>query len=159
MADIVVEQVDDHLVVRDDRLLVPVDIDDPVERLLRRGDVVAVRGEHDDGRANVAKIEVNAFLGDDAAPAKLVADEELADDGVHLLGVHEKEATPPAFRIPGSARPRCRSSNTGCTALLHSVLAGFRFSKFDTRWAPSNLPFPRSLARLASHFPPSRPPA
>ncbi|CFW12553.1 Uncharacterised protein [Bordetella pertussis] len=42
--------------------------------------------------------------------------------------------------------------------MLHSVLAGLRFSKFCTSQAPSNLPLPRSLVIWVSQLPPSSPP-
>src|SRR5262249_60944230 len=42
--------------------------------------------------------------------------------------------------------------------LVHSVLAGFWFSKFCTSQARSNLPWPRSLVSAVSQLPPRRPP-
>ncbi|MNN85329.1 hypothetical protein D3C81_2026040 [compost metagenome] len=42
--------------------------------------------------------------------------------------------------------------------LDHKVLAGFRFSKFCTSQAPSNLPLPRSLVIAVNQLPPNRPP-
>ena len=51
VADALVHQADDHLPARLDLLGRGVEVGDPVERLLRRRDVVAHRGEQDDRRA------------------------------------------------------------------------------------------------------------
>jgi hypothetical protein len=55
--DVFVEQADDHLAARLDLLGRAVDVGDPVERLLRRRDVVAHRREQDDRRLDVAQVE------------------------------------------------------------------------------------------------------
>ena len=71
-----------------------VEVEDPVERLLRRGDVVAPRAEDDDRRADVAQVDGGAVGGADLARGEVVADEELVDDPLHLLGVELHEAAP-----------------------------------------------------------------
>jgi hypothetical protein len=48
MADILVDGIDDGLAPGADIIDAVVEIEDPVERLLRRGDVVAMRAEYDD---------------------------------------------------------------------------------------------------------------
>ena len=56
VTDLVVDRVHDGLTVGADVVDVLVEIENPVQRLLRRGDVVALRAEHHDGRADIAKI-------------------------------------------------------------------------------------------------------
>ena len=60
VADRLVQRVDDGLAVRDDLVLVLVEVGDPAQRLLRRRDVVAPRAEHDDRRADVAQVDAHA---------------------------------------------------------------------------------------------------
>ena len=62
-----------------------VEIEDPAERLLRRRDVVALRAEHDDRRADVAQVDRGAVRGMNPAGGELVADEQLVDDELDLL--------------------------------------------------------------------------
>jgi hypothetical protein len=52
-----------------------VKIDDPAERLLRRGDVAAFAAETDDRRADVAQVDPDAVAGDDLSRGERVADE------------------------------------------------------------------------------------
>src|SRR5690606_10519281 len=56
VADAFVHGVDDGLVVRHDFGVVLVQVGDPAQRLGRRGDVVALGTEHDDGRTDVAQV-------------------------------------------------------------------------------------------------------
>ena len=57
MTDGLVDRVDDRLAVGADLVDVVVEIENPAERLLRRRDVVALRAEHDDRRADVAQVD------------------------------------------------------------------------------------------------------
>ena len=57
VADVLVQQADDDLAARLDLFGAAVDVGHPVERLLRRRDVVAHRGEQDDRRADLAQVE------------------------------------------------------------------------------------------------------
>ena len=43
--------------------VVPVQVSDPAQRLRRRRDVVAIRAEHQDGRADVAQVDADAVRG------------------------------------------------------------------------------------------------
>ena len=100
VADLLVQAVDDGLLVQADVLDAAVEVGDPVERLLRRGDVVAPRSEHDDRRADVAEIDaVLAVERLDLADGELVADEEVLRDPLHLLLVHEVVAAPPLLEL------------------------------------------------------------
>ncbi len=60
VTDLVVDGVDDGLPVGADLIDVVVEIEDPVERLLGRGDVVALRAEHHNGGLDVAQVDRSA---------------------------------------------------------------------------------------------------
>ena len=59
MADALVDGVDDGLAAGADVVVLAVEIDDPAQRLLRRGDVVALGAEADDRRADVAQVDAH----------------------------------------------------------------------------------------------------
>jgi hypothetical protein len=67
VANALVQHVDDGPAGLDDRLLVAPHVDDPVERLRRRRDVVAPGCEHDHGRGDVAQIDPPLAADDLAA--------------------------------------------------------------------------------------------
>src|SRR5207245_9737755 len=94
--DAFVQAVDDRLLGGPDLVDAAVDIGDPIERLLRRRDVVAPGREYDDRLADVAEVDaVFAVRGLDLAGAQLVADEEVLGNPRHLLLGHEEMAAPP----------------------------------------------------------------
>ena len=97
--DLVVDGVDDGLAVGADFVHVVVEVEDPVERLLRRRDVVAARAEDDDRRADVAQVDRSPVRRADLARRQVVADEELVDDPLHLLGVQGDVAAPPFLEV------------------------------------------------------------
>ena len=97
MADGFVDRVDDGLAVGADFIDVVIEIENPSERLLRRRDVVALRAEHDDRRADVAQIDGRAVGCLDFAGGKLVADEQVVDDGLDFLAVQIDVAAPPSL--------------------------------------------------------------
>jgi hypothetical protein len=90
-----VDRVDDRLSMLADVVHVVIEIEDPAERLLRRRDVVALGAEHDDRRTDVAEIDRCPVRGLDGACRELVADEQLVDDRLDLLGVQVDVAAPP----------------------------------------------------------------
>ena len=47
------------------------------------------------GEADVAQVDPDAVAGDDLGRGELVADEQVVDDPLHLLGVEEHVAAPP----------------------------------------------------------------
>ena len=103
VADVLVQQPDDHLAARLDFFGGAVDVGDPVECLLRRRDVVAHRREQDDRRLDVAQVEGLAARALGAGP-ELVADEQVAGDPLDLLAVHQVEAAPPALELEEARR-------------------------------------------------------
>ena len=102
--DLVVDRVDDGLAMGADFVHVVVEVEDPVERLLRRRDVVASRAEDDDRRADVAQVDRRAVGRADLAGGEVVADEELVDDPLHLLGVQRDVPAPPLLEIEVALR-------------------------------------------------------
>jgi hypothetical protein len=98
MADRGVHHVDDALTTRLDLVHVPVQVHNPVQRLRRRRDVVAVGGEDDDRSRDAAQIDALAAQKR-MALRELVADEEVLDDPANLLLVHHEEAAPPTLEI------------------------------------------------------------
>jgi hypothetical protein len=85
--------------LRLDLLARAVDVGDPVERLLRRRDVVAHRREDDDRLLDRLEVEVTARAEARLARRELVADEEVADDPADLFLAEEVEAAPPALEL------------------------------------------------------------
>src|SRR5262249_31838141 len=74
-----------------------VKVENPSERLLRRRDVVALRAEHDGGRADIAEVDRGAIRCLDSSRGEIVADEQLIDDELDLLGVQIDVTSPPAL--------------------------------------------------------------
>ena len=104
VADVLVHQADDHLPAGLDLLGASIDVGDPVERLLRRRDVVARRSEQDDGHLDVTQVETFARSGLHGAGPQLVADEQILRDPLDLLAVHQEVATPPALELEKALR-------------------------------------------------------
>ncbi len=104
MADALVDGVDDGLAAGADVVVLLVEIDDPAQRLLRRGDVVALGAETEDRRADVAQVDPHPVAGDDFGGGEPVADEQLIDDPLHFLGVEVDVAAPPFLEFE-KARP------------------------------------------------------
>ena len=95
MADALVQRINDRLTIRDDLVDAVIQVEDPIERLLRRRDVVAERAEHDDRRADFTQVNTAAIAGSELACVELVADEQFFDDELHLLGVQQNRSAPP----------------------------------------------------------------
>src|SRR5689334_9467821 len=104
MPDVLVDQADDRLAVRLDLLGARVQVAYPVERLLRRRDVVAHRRKHDDRLADRLQVEIAAGPEPRLALRELVADEEIVDDPADLFLVHQVEAAPPALEFEEALR-------------------------------------------------------
>src|ERR1051325_7252126 len=97
MADALVNRIDDGLPVRTDVVDIVVQVENPIERLRRRHDVVALGAEYDDRRADIAQVERRPVAGLDPAGSELVADEEFVDDELDFLGIEVHMAAPPAL--------------------------------------------------------------
>ena len=74
MADILMDHVDDLPAAHLDFMLVAISVGDPVQRLLRRRDVVAGGGEDDHGRTNIAQIKMGARVEIGLTAGEFVAD-------------------------------------------------------------------------------------
>src|SRR5215469_6090669 len=97
MADRLVDRVDDGLAIGADLLDVVVEIEDPAQRLLRRGDVVALGAEYHDRRADIAQIDGIAPRRLDVTRGEMIADKQLVDDELNLRGVEIDVTAPPAL--------------------------------------------------------------
>src|SRR5882757_1286787 len=97
MTDSFVNRINDGLSVGPDFIDVLIEIEDPAEGLLRRGNVISFRTEYDNRRANVAQIDGRAVRGLDRARSELVADEQIVDDGLNFLGIQIDMSAPPAL--------------------------------------------------------------
>ncbi len=85
MADLRINGVENPLAALPDFIDVLVVVEDPVQRLLRRRDVVAVRAEADDRRLDFPDVETNAVAGDDLTGREFVADKQIVDHPLHLF--------------------------------------------------------------------------
>ena len=99
MTDVRMNQSHDRLAVGFDLFGARVDIADPIERLLRRRDVVAHRRKDDDRLLDRLQIEIASRTQPRFALRQLVADEEIVDYPADLLFVHQVVAAPPALEL------------------------------------------------------------
>lgn len=99
MARALMHRIDDGLAAGADIVVLGIQVDDPAQRLLRRGDVVALGAEADDRRANVAQVDPLAGTRDDLRRGESVADKQLIDDPLNLLGIEVDVATPPFLEL------------------------------------------------------------
>ena len=135
-----------------------IQIGDPAERLLRRGDVVAPGAEHDDRRADVAQVDARAVGGAQLAGGELVADEQVVGDPLHLLGVEQHRAAPPGLEFQEALRLGVDLGIDVVGLLPVACWRGSSIRSCATRSAPSKMPWPRSPASAVSQVPPSTPP-
>ena len=93
-----------------------------------------------------------------SARRQLVADEQLIDDELDLLGIQVDVTAPPALETEIAWR---FGVDLGIEVVLLGPqrIGGVLVSKFCTSQAPSNLPWPRSLVSAVSQLPPSKPAA
>ncbi len=99
MAYAFVNRVDNRLSVGPDFVDVGIEIEDPVQRLLRRRDVVALGAKYQDRRSDIAQIDRLTVRHLDPAGGEVVADEEFVDDELNLLGIQVDMSAPPAFEF------------------------------------------------------------
>src|SRR6266550_5338962 len=115
VADRPVDRVDDRLPIGADLVDALVEIENPSKRLLRRRDVVALRAEHHDGRTDIAQINRRSVGALDSAGRKIVADEQLIDNELDLLGIEIDVTSPPALE---SEITRCLGVDLGIEIVL-----------------------------------------
>ena len=99
MADTFVDRVDNRLPIGPDLIDVGIAIEDPVQRLLRRGDIVALGAEHHNRRPDVAQVHLLAVGHLDLAGGEIVSDKELVDDELDFPGIQIDVPAPPAFEF------------------------------------------------------------
>src|SRR5262249_14686578 len=76
-----------------------IQIEDPIQRLLWRRDVVPLRAKDDNWRAYVAQIHASTVVRSDLCRRQFVADEELISDGLHFRGVEQDVTAPPLLEL------------------------------------------------------------
>lgn len=67
-------------------------------RLLRRRDIVAMRGKDDYRSLDLGQVDPCAVVQDRLAACEPVADEQIFDDPAHFIFVHEIKAGPPVLK-------------------------------------------------------------
>src|SRR5215475_16010414 len=92
-----VDRVDDRLPKRADLIDILVKIENPAECLRGRRDIVALRAENHDGRANIAQVDSHAVAGLDSTGCQIVAYEQLINNELDLFRVQIDVAAPPAL--------------------------------------------------------------
>ena len=97
--DLFMHHVDDALAPDADLVHIRIGLGNPVQRLLRRGDVVAVAGEDDDRRADRLQVDRAARLDPRLVLDQPVADEQLLDDPADFRLGHQEKAAPPLFEF------------------------------------------------------------
>ena len=98
------QRIDDRLPVGDDLAGVVVEVENPVQRLLRRSDVVALGAEADDRRLDGAQVDAHALGGANLSRGELVADEQVVGDPLHLSRVEQHRAAPPGLEFEEAFR-------------------------------------------------------
>src|SRR6516162_7246845 len=81
-----------------------VKVENPSQCLLRWRDVVTLRAEHDDGRPDIAEVDRGPVRCLNSSRGEIVADEQLIDDELDLLGVQVDVTSPPALEAQISRR-------------------------------------------------------
>src|SRR6516165_551973 len=99
MAGLWVDGIEDPLTAFPDIIHASIVIQNPVERLLRRRDVVAMRTEADDGSLDFTQVEANAVAGDDLASREFIADEQIVDHPLHRFAAQHDKIAPPFFEL------------------------------------------------------------
>ena len=95
MPDGLVQTVDDGPVRVANVIHIAVEVENPAKRLWRRADVVALGGEDDDRRGDVADIEHRAVMRFQRVAGQLVADEQVVDQELQLVAIKLDEVAPP----------------------------------------------------------------
>ena len=98
MTHAVVQHVDDGSPRSCNGTIVAPGVDDPVQRLRRRRDVVTPGSEDHDRRGDVA--QVDGMVADHhRAASQTVADKQVFHNGFDLAACHAEETTPPALEL------------------------------------------------------------
>src|SRR5215469_5991155 len=97
MADRLVDGVDNGLPVGADLVDIFVEIENPPERLLRRGYVVSLGAKYHDRRADIAQVDRRSIRYTDISGGQMVASEQLIDDELDRLGIQIPLAAPPSL--------------------------------------------------------------
>src|SRR6266700_4970519 len=97
VTDMRIEEIDNPLASPLQVLRVFVDNWNPAHRLMRRSNVVALRGKDDDRIADTTQIGKAPVADAKGALCQPIADEQVSNDGKDLFTAEEVETAPPAF--------------------------------------------------------------
>src|SRR6185312_14731233 len=99
MADFGVDGIKDPLATLADLVNALIIVENPVQSLLWRRNVVAMRAETDDRCLDFPNIEVNAVAGDDLAGREFVADKEIVVHPLLLFATQQDKIAPPLLKL------------------------------------------------------------
>src|SRR6516162_2913747 len=98
MSDGLMNGIDNRLTVGSNLVDAFIKVEYPSKRLLGWRDVVALRAEHHDRGSDVAKINRDTVRGLDLSFGEMIADEQLIDDRLDLLGIQIDVPSPPLLK-------------------------------------------------------------
>src|SRR6516162_3476365 len=76
-----------------------IQIEDPIQRLLWRRDVVPRRAKGNNWGAYIAQVYTSTVMGSNLSRRQFVPDEELIDDKLHFRGIEQNVTAPPLFEL------------------------------------------------------------
>src|SRR6516164_1176402 len=98
MADCLMNGIDNGLAIGSNLVDAFIKVEYPSKRLLGRRDVVALRAEYHYRGPDVAKINRGTVRGLDPSFGEMIADEQLVDDKLDLLGIQIDVPSPPLLK-------------------------------------------------------------
>src|SRR6516162_10121382 len=98
MSDCLMNGIDNRLAVGSNLVNAFIKVEYPSKCLLGRRDVVALRAEHHYRSTDVAKIDRGTVRGLDLSLGEMIADEQLVDDKLDLLGIQIDMPSPPLLK-------------------------------------------------------------
>jgi hypothetical protein len=99
MTDFRIDGIEDPLAALADLINALVIVKNPVESLLRRRNIVAMRAEADDRCLDFPNIELNTVAGDDLASREFVTNKESVVHPLLLFAAQEDKIAPPLFKL------------------------------------------------------------
>src|SRR6516164_8834715 len=76
-----------------------IQIEDPIQRLLWRRDVVPLGAKDNNWRAYVAQVHASTVARSNLRRRQFVSDEELINDKLHFRGIEQNVTAPPLFEL------------------------------------------------------------
>ena len=158
MADALVQRINDRLPIRDQIVDVIVKIEDPIERLLRRRDVVAERAEDDDRRLILRRSMRSPSRVRRSPPLASLFPTNNSSTMNWISSALEEPESPTISRIRETVSPPCRHWRKRYSSFSRTCSPGCWTRNWKPAQAPSKMPLPRSPCSDVSQVPPSMPP-